>query len=275
MTDGVRGPIETWWPGEPVPQAAFIVAEDPDAEAIAFNNAFDRQIWEQILTPRYGWPAIPFERHRCAQAAALSRALPASLDAAAAVLKIATRKSKEGVAAMKRLAGPRRQSAKERKAGAPLDFSATPEELATLAEYNRIDVLIMMEIVDRIGLLTPEEQTRWQLDQRINERGIHLDINLLETALCLEQEAQREVRSQIAELTGGKVTTPSQRDQILKWLAGQGCALSNSAQAHRRRRFARNGIERPCASAARAATERSRRSHAQVRDPATLDQWRR
>ena len=114
VTDGVRGPIETWMPGEPVPQAAFIVAEDPDARAIAFNNAFDRQIWEQILTPRYCWPAIPFERHRCAQAAALARALPASLDAAAAVLKIATRKSKEGVAAMKRLAGrtpPERQGA--------------------------------------------------------------------------------------------------------------------------------------------------------------------
>ena len=214
VTDGVRGPIETWMPGEPVPQAAFIVAEDPDARAVAFNNAFDRLIWEQILTPRYCWPAIPFERHRCAQAAALARALPASLDAAAAVLKITTRKTKEGVAAMKRLAGPRRQSAKERKAGAPLDFSATPEELATLAEYNRIDVLIMMEIVDRIGLLTPEEQTRWQLDQRVNERGIHLDNNLLETVLCLEQEAQRENRNQIAELTDGMVTTPSQRDQF-------------------------------------------------------------
>ena len=31
---------------------------------------------------------------------------------------------------MKRLAGPRRQSAKERKAGKPLDFTATPEEIA-------------------------------------------------------------------------------------------------------------------------------------------------
>ena len=123
-------------PGAPAPQA-FIVAADPEALLCAFNDAFDRQIYDQILVPRYGWPAIPLERHRCAQAAALARALPASLDAAAAALKIATRKSTEGVAAMKRLAGPRRQSAKERKAGAPLDFSATPEELATLAEYNR------------------------------------------------------------------------------------------------------------------------------------------
>jgi DNA polymerase len=227
VTDGVRGPIETWRPGEPVPQAAFILAEDPDARAIAFNNAFDRQIYEQILTPRYAWPSISFERHWCAQASVLARALPASLDAVAAALNITTRKSKEGIAVMKRLAGPRRQSAKERKAGAPLDFSATPEELATLAEYNRIDVLMMMEIVDRIGLLTPDEQTRWQLDQRINERGAHLDIHLLEAGLCISQEAQRETQNQIAELTGGEVTTTAQRDRIIKWLTNHGCQIPN------------------------------------------------
>jgi hypothetical protein len=39
-------------------------AADKDALAIAFNNAFDRQIWNQILTPRYSFPAIAFERHR-------------------------------------------------------------------------------------------------------------------------------------------------------------------------------------------------------------------
>src|SRR5262249_512368 len=156
-----------------------------------------------------------------------ARALPASLDAAAAALKITTRKSAKGVAAMKRLAGPRRQTANERKDGTPLDFGATPEELATLAEYNRADVLMMMEIIDRIGLLPPEEQARWLLDQKINERGIHIDLSLLETALCLEQEAQREVRGQIAELTDGVVTSPGQRNRILKWLNERGCKIAN------------------------------------------------
>lgn len=270
ITDGVRGPIETWRPGKPVPQAAFIVAEDSEARAIAFNDAFDRQIWEQILTPRYGFPAIPIERHYCAQAAVLARALPASLDAAAAVLKLPVRKTKEGTAAMKRLAGPRRQSAKERKAGAPLDFTATPEELATLAEYNRIDVLIMMEVVDRIGLLTPEEQARWQLDQRINERGVHLNVNLLETALCLEQEAQRELRSQIAELTGDAVTTPSQRARILKWLAGQGCALLNLRKPTVADALLEPGLSAP----ARALLElRQSGGGAAARKFATLRRW--
>jgi DNA polymerase len=190
VVDGVRGPVETWM-REPLPQAVLTFAAAADATAVAFNNAFDRQIWERILTPRYGWPAIPFERHRCAQAAALARALPAALDAAAAALKIETRKTKEGVAAMKRLAGPRRQSAKERKAGKPLDFSATPEQLAALGEYNRIDVLMMMEIVDRIGLLSDAEQMIWQLDQRINERGAYIDVGLLEAGLCIGKHGAR------------------------------------------------------------------------------------
>ena len=131
------------------------------------------------------------------------------------------------MAAMKQLAGPRKQSAKERKAGKPLDFSATPEELAELAEYNRNDVLMTVEIVDRVGLLPPAEQTIWELDQLINERGVHVDVSLLEAGLCIAEEAERELCTQLAELTSGVVTTPKQVPRIRKWLAEQGCALSN------------------------------------------------
>src|SRR5215831_1329396 len=227
VTDGIRGSIETWMPGQLLLQTVLTFAAAANAEAIAFNNAFDRQIWEQILTPRYGWPTIPFERHRCAQAAVLMRALPASLDAAAAALKTKTRKSAEGAAAMKRLAGPRRQSAQERKTGAPLDFSAPPELLAVLAERNRTDVLMMMEVVDRIGLPPASEQSLWQLDQRINGRGTHIDVGLLEAGLCISEEARHELHGEIAELTEGAVTTPAQTQRILKWLTERGCQISN------------------------------------------------
>jgi DNA polymerase len=223
VTDGARGPIETWRPGEPIPRTIVDFAADKDAPAIAFPSAFDRQIWEQKLTPRHGWPIIPFERHRCAQAAALARALPASLDAAAAALGITTRKTQAGMVAMKRLAKPRRQTAKEKKAGAPLDFSATPDELAMLAEYNRNDVLMTCEIVDRIGLLGDSEQALWQLDQQINER--HIDIGLIDAALGIGEEARLELHRELAELTGGAITTPKQRDRILCWLQERGCAL--------------------------------------------------
>jgi hypothetical protein len=227
INDGTRGPISTWLPGEPLPQTIIDFAADESALAIAFNDAFDRQIWDQILTPRYDWPAIRFERHRCAQAAALARALPASLDAAAAALGITARKSKAGMAAMKKLAKPRRQTAKERRAGARLDFSASPEDLATLADYNRVDVLMTCEIVERVGLLGDDEQTRWLLDQKINERGVYADLSLVEAALSVSEEARVALNRDLAALTGGAVTTPKQVQRIRKRLAGQGCTLPN------------------------------------------------
>ena len=105
VEDGVRGPIETWLPGDAISAALSAIADDPDTLICAFNINFDGQILEQILVPRYGWPAVPRERWRCAQAAALARALPASLDAAAAALKLEVRKDKKGAAVMRQLAG--------------------------------------------------------------------------------------------------------------------------------------------------------------------------
>jgi DNA polymerase bacteriophage-type len=225
VTDGVRGPLATWQPGDPCPPMFIDVARDPEALTCVFNDAFDRQIHEQILTPRYGWPMIPLARRRCAQAAALARALPASLDGAAAALKIATRKTPAGIAMMKRLARPR-GPAKKRKDAVP-DFSITAEELATLVNYNQVDVVISMEIVDRIGLLPPAEQAVWQLDQIINERGVEIDLDLLETALSLAGEAKLETQAQIAELTGNVVPAAAQTQRIRQWLEQHSCKLAN------------------------------------------------
>lgn len=227
IENGRRGPVKIWFPGDPPPAELVEIEHDTHADTLTFHDAFDRQIHQVILAQRYGWPFIPLERRYCAQAAALARALPASLDAAAAVLKIPTRKSKEGVAVMKRLAAPRRQSAKERKAGKPLDFTATSKELQVLKEHASNDVTMMLDVVDRVGLLTPAEQAIWILDQQVNERGVHMDITLLETGLLLEQAAKRENCAQIAELTSGAVTTPGQRERVLAWLNEQGCKIGN------------------------------------------------
>ena len=64
-----------------------------------------------------------------------------------------------------------------------MDFTATPEEMAVLIEVRPGDTVMLMEIVDRIGLLSPAEQEVWELDQRINERGVHLDVPLIDAAI--------------------------------------------------------------------------------------------
>ena len=106
VTDGERGPIKTWLPSDPVPEEIITAAADPEILICAFNDAFERQIEQHILHPRYQWPLFSLERRRCAQAVALSYALPASLEAVGAALKLKTRKTLTGV--MKLLAKPRK-----------------------------------------------------------------------------------------------------------------------------------------------------------------------
>ena len=56
VTDGVRGPIHTWIPPAPTPPDILDAAADPATPVIAFNDAFERQVEERILHPRYNWP---------------------------------------------------------------------------------------------------------------------------------------------------------------------------------------------------------------------------
>jgi hypothetical protein len=62
VIDGARGPISTWKPGEPVPGEVLEAYADPEAPIVSFNDAFERQLEQNILGPRHGWPVWPIER---------------------------------------------------------------------------------------------------------------------------------------------------------------------------------------------------------------------
>src|SRR5215831_16291881 len=59
VTDGVPGPVLTWQPGEPPPAEIINLHADPEGLIAAFPDAFERQIEQNILGPRYGWPVLP------------------------------------------------------------------------------------------------------------------------------------------------------------------------------------------------------------------------
>lgn len=80
----------------------------------AHNIAFESAIWQNISTPRYGWPAIPTEQLRCSAAKAAAHSLPRGLDAAAAALGLDIRKDVVGNVMMKKMTNPRKPLTKER-----------------------------------------------------------------------------------------------------------------------------------------------------------------
>ena len=74
------GPVQLWTPGDPVPAEFIEAAPDPNWIVAAHNDAFETAIEQHVLAPRFGWPLIPLERHRCTMAMALAAGLPATAE---------------------------------------------------------------------------------------------------------------------------------------------------------------------------------------------------
>jgi DNA polymerase len=66
------GAVQIWTPGQPIPEVFFIAADDPDWLIVAHNDQFERAVESMLLEPRYGWPIVPIERHRCTMTMALA-----------------------------------------------------------------------------------------------------------------------------------------------------------------------------------------------------------
>lgn len=102
------GPVQLWRPGDPVPPEWIEAARDPSWLAVAFNDHFERLIEAHIMGPRYNWPLIPLERHRCLQASALSCALPGKLETVTVALDLTEQKDAAGYKNMLALSRPRK-----------------------------------------------------------------------------------------------------------------------------------------------------------------------
>src|SRR5262249_51159530 len=150
-------------------------------------DAFERQIEQNILGPRHGWPIFPIESRRCLQASALSFALPASLDKIAEPLKLPARKPKQGKAAMKKLAKP----GKPRRAEDTTKhyWHHDSKLISALNAYDQDDAGIALKIAGILGFSPPHEQYMWTLDAAVNGRGLWFDVPLIDAAINIIEEA--------------------------------------------------------------------------------------
>lgn len=197
-------PVKTWVPADPIPDIVHEIAIDPDVRVVCHNVSFEFAIWQRILTPRYTWPSVPIEKFECTMAMARAIALPGALEKVAEVLRLSFQKDKDGARLMRDLA-----------AG---EADPTPENLARLYEYCRRDVEAERELHNTLPRLSDAERAVWLLDQRINARGIHMDVSLARAVDRVAHAAKYAVDAKIFALTDGKVETAHQRDRIITWV---------------------------------------------------------
>lgn len=218
-------PVQRWFPGDPVPQIWLEAAENPTWVAVAHNDAFESAIEEHILHPRYGFPLISADRHRCTQAAAHALGLPAKLGLLADALEFTHRKDAAGERLMHQMSKPRKARFGEDPEGTY--WHEEPDQIARLSDYCCWDVECEREADDRVPPLSAAEQAAWVLSNKINNRGFHVDRKFAVAARKIAREAAPEFDAEIAEITFGAVTAINQVQKMKDWLATQGCVADS------------------------------------------------
>ena len=209
--------IQLWHPGEPIPERLVAHAAE-GGEFRAWNAEFERVMWREVLVRRFRFPQVPLEQWHCTAAEAAVMALPRALEKAAAVLHVSERKDHDGHRLMLKMCRPR---SFDKDTGAPIWWD-DPVKLARLGQYCLQDVRTERAVAKAILRLNPHERAIYLMNQRMNDRGVYIDLELTRAA---KEMAEHEIERQnalLAEATDGTVERVTQVARLSAWLAERG-----------------------------------------------------
>lgn len=185
----------------------------------AHNVQFERAIWLFILRPMFGIP-MP-KKWRCTLAACAYRGLPLALDKVGAFecLNLAIQKDKErGSYLINTLCKPKFGTKKE----PDRIYREYWDLMDEFYGYCITDSDTERGLSQRVGHLPVPEQRLWVLDQKINQRGVRLDMDAVEKALDLTTKITTKLNGELEDITGGAVLKATQRDKLLAWFRANG-----------------------------------------------------
>jgi DNA polymerase len=196
----------------------------------AWNSSFEYHIWQKVCRRLYGWPDLPQSQLRCAMSKSRAHALPGALGKAAEVLGTKSQKDKDGERLIRLFCSPRDPTKKDpRRRILPAE---EPEEAAKLYAYCLGDIAAEAEISALIPDLPPEELANWQMDQRINWRGVAVDTEGISACRELIGQAHERYNRELYVLTDGVVARASELQKLMGWLHGLGVHTDSLDEEH-------------------------------------------
>lgn len=213
----------------------------------AHNSAFDRTLL------RHCWGIdVPIERWRDTMIKAYACSLPGALGKVGAAMGLPEdeQKDKRGKELIQLFCKPRPKNMKLRRA----TRETHPAEWAEFLTYSRQDI-ISMRAVDKAlpswnyhAPIAPNgepwmgagarELALWHLDQRINDRGFAVDLDLARAAIRAIGDEQARLKDETQEATDDLISGPSKRNDLLAFiLAEYGVALPDMKADTLRRRL--------------------------------------
>lgn len=217
---------ELWWPGQPCPPRVANHVET-GGTIHAWNASFERQAWEKLLGPKYGWPVPALRQYRCTMAAAYAQALPGKLEHAAIALGIQEQKDQAGSRLMMKMARPR---APRKNEPPGVYWHDRPEDLARLGDYVKQDVRAERGVGKRLLPLSDIEQEVWFLDAEINDRGIYIDKPLCDAANKIISVTMKRLDAEMRQITDGEVRGVSNVSELIAFVRKRGIETNSVAK---------------------------------------------
>lgn len=195
-------------------QKLYELALDETAIFKAHNSMFEYCMWNNVLAKKYGFPEIKdLKRWDCTAAKAASHALPRSLGECSLALKLSENKDETGKRVMLQLSKPRKPSKND-----PSMWVSDKEKFNTLYDYCRQDVVVERAIDLSLPNLSKQEKAIWELDQKINSRGVKIDTKALDIALKFITAFKERLNVELQDLTSGAVDKATETKRMTDYL---------------------------------------------------------
>jgi len=206
--------------GEKIPGEILSAIADEAVTKWAFNASFERVCLSRLLclpTGKYLNPAS----WKCSMVWAATMGLPLSLEGAGAVLKLDKQKLTEGKDLIRYFCQPCTPTASNSQRTRNLPHDA-PDKWSAFKQYNARDVETEMAIQEKLGkFLVPDNiWDEYHLGQEINDRGVGLDMALVQEAINIDGWSRAKLTAAMKHLT--ELENPNSVQQMKQWLADNG-----------------------------------------------------
>ena len=188
--------VQTWLPDQPFPQQVA----DHTGLIYAHNAAFERLIFWYVLQQNYR-----LEQFYCTAAQARANCAPGSLEDVGRFAGASMKKDHRGAQLIRKMSVP--------------PYEESPELTAEMVAYCEQDVRAMRAISKAMRPLSAQELQDYHVNERINDRGVLVDVELCRAAVKYASTELIEIQDIVAEVTEGAITSvrsPKMRDWVFE-----------------------------------------------------------
>ena len=211
--------------GEKMPDEIMKMLTDDSVIKTAYNAAFERN-----CINRYFGLSLKPEGWRCTLVQASMLSLPLSLEGVGEALNLDKKKMSEGKELIRFFCMPCKPTKSKggRRRNLPSD---EPEKWELFKTYCIRDVDVEKQIRNKLSKfpIPDREQELYCMDQRINDRGIMVDRELISHAVACDLLYKETATKKAYRISG--LENPNSVSQLKDWLAKKGIEIDSLAKA--------------------------------------------